>query len=104
MLLIGITAMCFSSSFYFTADLGVSTYDAVSLVFSEKYKKIPFRFWRVGCDFICIFLGIIFFTLSYKKWSESGTLIGIGTVITAFFMGPLIQFFNEKVAQPYLNK
>ena len=104
MLIIGITAMCFSSSFYFTADLGVSTYDAVSLVFSEKYKKIPFRLWRVGCDFICISLGIISFILSCKNWSELGSMIGIGTVITAFFMGPLIQFFNEKIAQPYLNK
>jgi uncharacterized membrane protein YczE len=32
------------------------------------------------------------------------TFAGIGTIITAFFMGSLIEFFNEKVARPILNK
>ena len=32
------------------------------------------------------------------------TIAGIGTIITAFFMGPLIQFFNDHVAIPLLNK
>ena len=25
---------------------------------------------------------------------------GIGTIITAFFMGPFIAFFNRKIAEP----
>ena len=29
---------------------------------------------------------------------------GVGTIITAFFMGPLIEFFNVKVARPFLAK
>ena len=28
---------------------------------------------------------------------------GPGTIITAFFMGPLIEFFNVQVARPFLN-
>jgi uncharacterized membrane protein YczE len=28
--------------------------------------------------------------------------INIGTIITAFFMGPLIEFFNVHVARPFL--
>ena len=31
-------------------------------------------------------------------------LAGIGTIITAFFMGPLIEFFNVHVARPILAK
>ena len=31
-------------------------------------------------------------------------VVGIGTVVTAFFMGPLIEFFNRKVAIPFLNR
>jgi uncharacterized membrane protein YczE len=31
-------------------------------------------------------------------------IVGIGTIITAFFMGPLIDFFNRKVAQVILNR
>lgn len=30
--------------------------------------------------------------------------IGIATIITAFFMGPLIAWFNHKVARPFLEK
>ena len=29
-----------------------------------------------------------------------GAKVGIGTVLTAFCMGPIIQFFNEKVSTP----
>ena len=29
--------------------------------------------------------------------------IGIATVITAFFMGPLIEFFNKTVSRPLLG-
>jgi uncharacterized membrane protein YczE len=28
--------------------------------------------------------------------------VNIGTIITAFFMGPLIALFNRKVAEPFL--
>ena len=29
--------------------------------------------------------------------------LGVGTIITAFFMGPLIEFFNVHVARPFLD-
>lgn len=35
-LILGIVIMCFASALYFTADMGVSTYDAISLIISEK--------------------------------------------------------------------
>ena len=39
-LLVAIVIICFGSAFYMTANLGVSTYDAVAIVFSSK--------WRIG--------------------------------------------------------
>lgn len=30
--------------------------------------------------------------------------VGVGTIVTAFFMGPLIEFFNEKIARPILGE
>ena len=30
--------------------------------------------------------------------------VRVGTVITAFFMGPLIQLFNDRIAKPLLEK
>ncbi len=84
----GIVIMCFSSALYFTADMGVSTYDAVSLIISEK-KKWKFQFCRISSDLFCTIVG---FAL--------GATVGIGTVVTAFFMGPLIAFFNRTAAEP----
>lgn len=87
-LILGIVIMCFSSALYFTADMGVSTYDAMSLIISEK-KKWKFQLCRISSDLFCTIVGFIF-----------GATVGIGTVVTAFFMGPLIAFFNRTVAEP----
>lgn len=32
------------------------------------------------------------------------TIAGVGTIITAFFMGPLIEVFNVHVARPILKE
>lgn len=104
LLLIAIPLTCLASSFYFTANLGVSTYDAISLVISEKNEKIQFRFCRIVSDLICVGIGVALFLLSGSPLSAIGQVVGIGTIITAFFMGPLIDFFNRKVAQPFLNR
>lgn len=104
MLIIGIVVMCLASSFYFTADLGVSTYDAVSLVLAEKWKVAPFRFCRIGCDLICVITGVVLFLGAGRPVSEIGAVVGVGTIVTAFFMGPLIDIFNVHLAQPFLNK
>ena len=46
---------------------------------------------RIGCDLICVCIGAL-----------SGLLPGVGTLITAFFMGPLIEFFNHSFSEPFL--
>lgn len=104
LLIIGIVVMCLSSAFYFTADMGVSTYDAVSLIISQKQSVLPFRICRIISDLVCVLLGVGLFLLSGKPLSGLSAVVGVGTVITAFFMGPLIEFFNIHVAQPFLEK
>lgn len=89
-----IVVMCFGSAMYFNADLGVSTYDAVSLIISEKQKKVSFKACRILSDLICVSLGVLLCRLSHMNWSDIGAFVGIGTMITAFFMGPLISFFS----------
>lgn len=103
-LLIGIIISCFSSSLYMTADLGVSTYDAVALTLSEKYKIGRFQYVRICTDFICVVLGIVLFMLGGGNVKEIPAFVGIGTIVTAFFMGPLIEVFNVKVSRPLLNE
>ena len=89
-----VVVMCFASALYFNADLGVSTYDAVSLVISEKQKKVSFKVCRILSDLICVSLGVLLCRLAHMSWGEIGAVVGIGTIITAFFMGPLISFFS----------
>lgn len=104
MLIIGIVLMCLASSFYFTADMGVSVYDAISLIISEKQSRVPFRFCRILSDLICVAGGTCLCLLSGMTLAEVGGSVGVGTIITAFFMGPLIEYFNIHVARPFLER
>ena len=74
--------------------------------------RFQFRYIRITTDFICVATGWVVLDLtrlsSFPKggsalqillWSLGGT-VGVGTIITAFFMGPLIAYFNRKVAEP----
>ncbi len=103
-LAVGIVIICFGSALYMTANLGVSTYDAVAIVLSEKWKVAKFQYCRIGTDIICVVLGVVFFLVAGGAWKDVPTIAGIGTIITAFFMGPLIEFFNVKFARPLLAK
>ena len=103
-LLVGIVIICFGSALYMTADLGVSTYDAVALILVNKWHIGQFKYIRIVTDVICVLIGAGLFLLGKGKVAEIPTIIGIGTIVTAFFMGPLIEFFNQKVAIPLLNK
>jgi len=98
-----IILLCLSSSLYFTADLGVSTYDAVALIWSQRQKRIPFSICRISTDLICVVLGVLLCRLAGMSWAEVAGSVGIGTVITAFFMGPLITWFNRNVSDPLLK-
>ena len=101
-LIIGIVVICFGSSLYMTADLGVSTYDAVAIVMSGKWKWGKFKYIRICTDLVCVAAGCILFVAAGNPIGKLPTIAGIGTIITAFFMGPLIDLFNKKIAHPML--
>ena len=97
-----VVIMCLASAFYFTAKLGVSTYDAVTLIWSEKQKRIPFSICRIIGDLVCVLAGTLLCLSAGFTIRQITGVVGIGTIITAFFMGPLISFFNKKLAEPFL--
>ena len=103
-LVIGVVIICFGSAFYMTADLGVSTYDAVALIIVNTWKKGKFQYVRIITDIVCVILGVTLFMLAGGTIGMIPTIAGVGTIITAFFMGPLIEFFNVKIARPFLAK
>lgn len=61
--LLGFIFLCFGSSLYMTADMGVSTYDAIALICSRQWNMGAFRIVRVATDFLCILIGISLFQL-----------------------------------------
>lgn len=100
----GFVVLCFASSLYMTADLGVSTYDAIALILTNKWKLGKFKYIRIATDLVCVILGAVLFILGKGAIKDIPAFIGVGTILTAFFMGPLIDFFNRKIAIPMLNK
>ncbi len=101
--LAGLVVLSLSSALYFTADLGVSTYDAVALVWAARQTRIPFSLCRIATDSVCVIAGVVLCLVSGMGLAQIFGAVGIGTVVTAFFMGPLIAFFNRAVARPLLG-
>lgn len=95
--------ICFGSAFYMIADLGVSTYDAVALIIVNTWHKGKFQYVRIITDLVCVILGVVLFLISGGAARDIITIADVGTIITAFFMGPLIEFFNVHCARPILN-
>lgn len=90
--LVGITLFAAGASMYMTAALGNSPYDAIAPIIVD-HTGLPYRLVRVVQDLA--FVGV---ALAFHGQ------IGIGTVMTAFFAGPLIDFFTEKVNKPLMKK
>ena len=79
------------ASLYQTADLGIAPYDYLSLGLRD-YTPVPYFGCRVFTDALCALL----------CWLLGG-LVGIGTLICAFCLGPFIQFFNGLVSEQVLH-
>lgn len=91
--------LCFSASLYITADLGVSTYDSVALILTNKFHLGKFKFVRITTDVICVVAGVALYVVSCGT-KGLGTVVGIATIVTALGMGPFIDWFNRKIVEP----
>ena len=89
--IVSIILITFSSAVIYTADMGVSTYDWIALKTAEVQKKVSFKWCRVGTDLICVIIGLVF-----------SIIPGIGTIVTAFLLGPLVSFFRTYCSEPFL--
>lgn len=89
--IVSILLITFSSAVIYTADMGVSTYDWIALKTAEVQKKVSFKWCRVGTDLICVMIGLVF-----------SIIPGIGTIVTAFLLGPLVSFFRTYCSEPFL--
>lgn len=101
----GIIVLCFACSLFFVSNIGVGPYDSLGFMISQSIK-VPYKWVRVGTDVVVILIGLVvsggFGALLKGDFSKIQN-IGIGTIITAFMMGPLVNFFSEKVSSKILN-
>lgn len=87
-LIIGLLLFTLGASMYMGADLGVAPYDAIAPILSNKFHT-QYRTMRIAQDVLFMILG--FFLRGPVSY---------GTIIVAFFTGPLITFWDRHVSQP----
>jgi len=85
---LGIVLIAIGSGIYFNTNVGVSPYDGIGLIITEKTGKQNWYRWiRIGTDLICVTLGF-----------SMGNMPGVGTLIMALFTGPLFAFFRNRMS------
>ncbi len=82
-MLCGVVILAFTAALYMYPRLGVSPYDSIGFILTER-THIQFRWCRIACDVLAVLIGFL-----------TGSIVGLGTVITAFCMGPLIKLFGD---------
>ena len=80
------------ASAYMTAGIGTAPYDAIAPIVVDR-TGWRYRAVRVVQDLAFVGLAVAF-----------GGPVGVGTVMTAFFAGPLIDFFTTRVNTPLLHR
>jgi uncharacterized membrane protein YczE len=87
MMIAGILLVAIGSGLYFNTHVGVSPYDGIGLIITNKLGNQNWYRWvRIGTDIICVTLGFFM-----------GNIPGVGTIIMAFFTGPLFAFFRSRI-------
>ncbi|MBR5387822.1 MAG: hypothetical protein IK142_09615 [Clostridiales bacterium] len=103
-LIIGVLMLSFSAALYMPADMGVSTYDAIAMVMADKWHILQFKYDRIITDFVCVALGVTLYYFSGQPIKSVLAVVNIGTIITAFFMGPLIDIFTKNFTKRFFLK
>lgn len=92
-LALGVLVVCFGVALYMYCDLGAAPYDRIGVILENySHGKIKFKWARVCQDIFSTTVGLM-----------TGSVVGIGTVIIAFFTGPIVTFFREKIIAPRIK-
>ncbi len=88
---IGVIVTSLGVSMYQMPEVGIAPFDSLSIIMARKWIKIPYFWHRMLTDAICA--AICFYT---------GGIVGLGTLVSAFGLGPFVHFFNEHVSKKLL--
>lgn len=86
-LLIAIILICFGAALYLSCNFGQAPWDALAPIVLTFFPKWKYSVVRITQDSLGILIGYFL-----------GASVGIASCIFAFFLGPGIVFFSEKIA------
>jgi len=81
--------LSFSASLYIHPQLGLSPYDSIAFMVAE-HTGFQFHWLRIVCDMMALSIGWL-----------CGSVVGVGTVVTALCLGPLIKFFSDMLQKKF---
>ena len=82
-MLAGTVVTGFGLSFYQTPNAGVAPFDSLSIIMTKRIPKIPYFWHRMFTDALCALVCFL-----------AGGIVGPGTLVSAFGLGPVMNFFN----------
>ena len=88
---IGCSLVCLGVAVYITVDIGVDPFTGIVLVLRDTLRK-EYRYVKIGFDVTMIAVGTIL-----------GGKLGMVTIVTAFAVGPVIQFFSGLLKKYWLK-
>lgn len=91
-MVVALVILTFGLAMYQVASLGVAPYDFLALGLAE-HLPIPYFALRVGTDAVCVLVILVAVGTGFIGWD--GSHLGIGTILTAFFLGPLVAYFSR---------
>ena len=89
--LIGLILFTLGTSLYMAPDLGAAPYDAIAPIITQR-TKLSYRTARITQDVLFMVAAVI-----------AGGPVGFGTIIVAFFTGPLISWWNDHISNPMVK-
>ncbi len=98
-MVLALLILTFGLSMYQTANLGVAPFDYLSLGMTD-HLPTPYFINRIITDGFCVLLILIGVAVGFLNWKTSH--LGIGTVLCAFCLGPLVNAFS-KIHQKWIR-
>lgn len=92
-MLIGTIVTGLGVSMYQTPNVGISPYDSLSVIMTKRLPKFSYFWNRIFTDAICAFICFL-----------AGGIVGLGTLVSAFGLGPVIDFFNVHFTRKLFDK
>lgn len=86
MFAVSMAAFLAAAAFYMVVDLGVAPYDAMPQLIAARLGRWSYRRVRMAWDLSVLSVGFLL-----------GSTVGLTTVITGFFLGPVIVFVSDHV-------